>query len=88
MAVRDQLGGSPTSPVGTLTDKQRAQNRKEWKRSVRYGRRWTVEIVISAFKRMFGEAVMAAKWENMVQEIILKADTYNRITATGGWGKT
>lgn len=50
-------------------------------------RRWTVKIVISAFRRMFGEAVMAAKWENVAQEIVLKADTCNRITATWGWGK-
>ncbi|MCE2614709.1 MAG: IS5 family transposase [Nitrosopumilus sp. (ex Thoosa mismalolli)] len=85
LAVRDQLGGSPTSPVGTLTKEQKAENQKKWKKRVRYGRRWTVEIVISAFKRIFGESVMATRWEDMVHEMTLKVATYNRITAIGGW---
>ena len=43
-----------------------------------------VEIVFSAFKRMFGESVMASKWENMVHEIMLKVAAYNLVTARGG----
>ena len=85
LAVRNQLSGSPASPVGALTDIQQEENREEWKGRVRYGRRWIVEIVFSAFKRMFGESVMATSWENMVHEIMLKVATYNLITARGGW---
>ena len=29
--VRDKLGSSPESRVGTLTDKQKRENRREWK---------------------------------------------------------
>ena len=85
LAVWDQLGGSPVSPVGTLTSKQKEENQKKWKSRVRYGRRWIVEIVFSAFKRIFGEYVMAAKRENMIHEIMLKVATYNMITSKGGW---
>ena len=85
VAVRDQLGGSPEGSVGTLTGRQKRENQRRWKRRVGYGRRWVVEIVFSAFKRMFGESVMASKWENMVHEIMLKVATYNLVTARGGW---
>ncbi len=50
--------------------------------AIGYGQRWIVEIIIiiiiSAFKRLFGNSVCARKWENMVQEIKLKAAIYNR----------
>jgi len=36
------------------------------------------DYIISAFKRLFGNSVRAQKWENMVQEIKLKAAIYNR----------
>lgn len=85
IAVREQLGGSPTSPVGKLTEEQRRENQKKWKRRAGYGRRWVVEIVFSAFKRIFGECVRSVKWEDIVHEIMLKVATYNMITARGGW---
>ncbi len=49
--------------------------------AIGYGQRWIVEIIIiiiSAFKRLFGNSVCARKWENMVQEIKLEAAIYNR----------
>jgi len=52
--------------------------------AIGYGQRWIVEIIIiiiiiiSALKRLFGNSVCARKWENMVQEIKLKAAIYNR----------
>ena len=48
-----------------------------WKRRVGYGRRWAVEGTFSNLKRAFGEFVVAKKFENMVQEMMLKAFTYN-----------
>ncbi len=54
---------------------------QKWKNSVRYGRRWIVESVFSAIKRMFGEYVSAVKYPNMVKEIMLKASLYNLFTS-------
>ena len=85
LTVCNQLGGSPVNSVGTLTEKHRYENQKQWKKRVKYGRRWIVEIVFSAFKRIFGEYVMASKRENMIHEIMFKVATYNRITSKGGW---
>ena len=85
LAVRDQLGGSPKSRIGTLTESEKVENQKAWKKRVGYGRRWIVEIFFSAFKRIFGESVMAKKWDNIVQEVLLKVSVWNRITAVGGW---
>ena len=48
-----------------------------WKRRVGYGRRWAVEGTFSNLKRTFGEFVAARKFKNMVQEMMLKAFTYN-----------
>ncbi len=52
---------------------------RRWKDSVRYGKRWIVETVISSIKRMFGEYVYSVKYDNMVKEMILKAALYNRL---------
>ncbi len=54
---------------------------QKWKNSVRYGRRWIVESVFSAIKRMFGEYVSAVKYPNMVKEIMLKVSLYNLFTS-------
>jgi hypothetical protein len=53
-------------------------NYQYWKDSVSYGKRWIVESVFSALKRIFGEHVMAHKRQNMVKELQLKAALYNR----------
>lgn len=49
----------------------------KWKASMSYGHRWIVESVFSAMKRMFGEYVMARKYQNMVKEMFLKVSLYN-----------
>ena len=81
MAVIDQLGDGIADPrrFAQLTKEEREFNRKKWKRRVKYGLRWLVEIVISSFKRLFGDSVAARKWENVVQEISLKINIYNRM---------
>ncbi|TES83441.1 MAG: IS5 family transposase [Hadesarchaea archaeon] len=53
------------------------KNEKKWKQKVGYGRRWTAEGTFSNVKRTFGEFVVAKKFKNMVQEMMLKAFTYN-----------
>lgn len=85
-AVLDQLGGGPdATPAGlaALDESGREANRRKWKIRVRYGTRWLVEIVISAFKRTYGDAVMARKMENIRREIRLKICTYNRMLRIG-----
>ena len=54
-------------------------NREEWKKMIAYGLRWIVEIVFSAFKRIFGESVRALRRDNIIQEIRLKVAVYNKL---------
>ena len=55
------------------------EDEKKWKRRVGYGRRLAVEGTFSNMKRTFGEFVVAHKFKNMVQEMMLKAFTYNML---------
>jgi IS5 family transposase len=51
---------------------------KRWKKKHRYGIRWMVESAFSSIKRMFdGEHVSSVKWNNIVNELMLKASIYN-----------
>lgn len=78
-SVRDQLGGGPDAARLDLMDgEEKRENQTYWKTRIGYGQRWLAESVFSAFKRMFGEHLMALKWENIVQEVRLKAALYNR----------
>ena len=79
--VLDQLGGGITNPkeLAALDEKQREENRKEWKKAVGYGGRWNIEIVFSAFKRIFSNSVRAVKMKNIIHEIKLKIAVYNRL---------
>ncbi|MCE2498262.1 MAG: transposase, partial [Nitrosopumilaceae archaeon] len=76
--VLDQLGGGIRDPrkFAMLTGVKKEANRRKWKKKVRYGERWLVEIVISSFKRLFGDFVRAVRWENVVQEMNLKVHIY------------
>ena len=40
-----------------------------------------MEIVFSSLKRMFGGSVNAVKMENIVQEIAIRINTYDRLLA-------
>jgi hypothetical protein len=42
---------------------------KVWKLIRQYNRRTAVERTFSAFKQLFGDTVMARKWERIVDEI-------------------
>jgi hypothetical protein len=50
---------------------------KRWKKKHKYGMRWIVESVFSSIKRTFGEHVSSIKWNNIVNELMLKASIYN-----------
>ena len=75
--------GDDPSPkkLAALDGCERVQNQQDWKRRVGYGRRWLVEIVFSSLKRMFGSSVNAVKMENIVQEIAIRINTYNKLLA-------
>ena len=66
-----------------LSDEEKKSNQKEWKMRVEYGKRWIVEIVFSAFKRMFGEYLYSLKWKNMIQEVNLKVAACNKLVDMG-----
>lgn len=85
-AVLDQLADGPDvtpAEFAATDEKRREENRKEWKKRVKYGMRWLVEIVISSFKRTYGGSVMAKKMEYIRQEIRLKIRTYNAMLRIG-----
>ena len=52
---------------------------QKWKDSVSFVHIWSVETVFSSIKRTFGEHVYSIKFENMIQEMMLKASLYNKI---------
>ena len=81
LAAQDQLCGSKHGPkeLSALDADERSKNQKEWKRKVGYGRRWLVEIVFSAFKRRFGDFVMARTMKNIINEIGIKVRIYNEL---------
>ncbi len=78
-SVRDQMGGSPDATRLDLMDREeKRENQAYWKARIGYGHRWIVESVFSAFKRLFGEHLMALNWDNIIQEVRLKVALYNR----------
>ena len=79
-AVLEQLGGRGRCTgrePNRMTNEERRANRKGWK-NARYGLRWMVEIIISAFKRVFGESVRALTPCTAFIEVATKVAAYNR----------
>jgi transposase len=56
---------------------QQLDDIKRWKKRHGYGMRWMAESAFSSIKRTFGEHVSSAKWNNIVNELMLKASIYN-----------
>ena len=80
-AVLEQLGGRggrTGRELNRMTNEERRANQKEWKKDTRYGLRWMVEIIISAFKRVFGESVRALTPCTAFIEVAIKVAAYNR----------
>lgn len=80
LAVLEQLGGKgdcTDQDLNRMIKNERLANQKDWKERVRYGLRWIVEIVISAFKRVFGESVRALTPGTAYIEIATKVAAYN-----------
>lgn len=58
--------------MNLLSREEKRENQTYWKAKIRYNMRWVAGEAFSIFKRVFGEHLMALKWENIVQEIRLK----------------
>ena len=88
LAVLEQFGGRggcTNTELNRMTNGERRLNRKEWKKDVEYGLRWIVEIVRSAFKRVFGESVRALKPHTAIIEIATKVErSHTTATWTSG----
>jgi transposase len=56
---------------------QQLDDLKRWKKRHVYGMRWMAESAFSSIKRTFGEHVSSVKWNNIVNEMMLKASIYN-----------
>jgi len=56
---------------------QQLDNLKRWEKTHGYGMRWMAESAFSSIKRTFGEHVSSVKWNNIVNEVMLKASIYN-----------
>ncbi len=54
-----------------------AKDLLKWKKKRKYGHRWMTETAFSSMKRMFGEHISAAKFQNMVKEMTMKISLYN-----------
>ena len=86
-AVLEQLGGvggCTSRELARMTKSERRANQKKWREYVRFGLRWFVEIVISSFKRIFGESVKALLPRTAYIEVATKIFAYNRIQDIGG----
>jgi len=64
-------------PVRTLVAREQLKDKTKWKKDNNYGRRWTVEFVFSAFKRLFGQSVISKKKKYLKNEMIAKINLYN-----------
>ena len=60
ISVRWQRGRGARN-VSILTETERADALEEWKENSGYGKKWIVEIIFSAFERLFGSDIRALK---------------------------
>jgi|GEM_PF-2108595 len=65
------------TPERTLVARGQLKDKDEWKRKNKYGRRWIVESVFSAFKRMFGQDILSKNKKFLYNEMMAKVNLYN-----------
>ena len=85
-AVLDRPGGvgdCTSKDLARMTKSERRANRKKWRELVRFRLRWLVEIVISAYKRVFGESVRALLPRTAYVEVATKIIAYNHLQDVG-----
>ena len=71
-------GDCTDQDLNRMIRNERLANQKDWKERARYGLRWMVEIVISAFKRIFGESIRAPAPGTAYTEIATKVAACNQ----------
>jgi hypothetical protein len=64
-------------PVRTLVAREQLKDKEKWRRDKDYGKRWMVECVFSAFKRVFGQAISSKKKKYLKNELMIKSNLYN-----------
>jgi len=80
--IRPKLGASGKargSWARRRATREFMKDEKRRKRRVGYGGRWRAEGTFSNLKRTFGEFATARKFKDMIQEMMLKAFTYNMV---------
>ena len=85
-AVLDRPGGvdnCTNREPGRMAMSELRANRKKWREAVKFGLRRLVEIVISAFKRVFGESVGALQPRTVYVEAATKITAYNHMLDVG-----
>lgn len=70
-----QSNGSPYR--AECAREQQDKGYKPWSKEVGYGKRWAVEGVFSAVKRIFGESVKSTSIQGMYHEVMQKYCIYN-----------
>ena len=60
-----------------MTKSERRANQKDWREGAEFGLRWLADMVMSAFKRVFGESAGAPKPHAAYIEIATKIAAYN-----------
>lgn len=58
---------------------QQLKDQEKWLKENNYNRRWVVEYTFSVFKRLFGQAIYTKRKKNVYNEIISKANLYNKL---------
>jgi len=67
-----------SSPLRAKVAKYRERyGYNSWREKVEYGKRWNVEGVFSALKRIFKETLSARTWQGMIREVHTKMAMYN-----------
>ena len=59
--------------------KQQLKNKKKWRKEKEYGKRWHVEALFSAIKRLFGQHAQSIKYKNIQHEQTFKLQLYNQL---------
>jgi hypothetical protein len=74
---RNSVVSTKNSKTRNGEARRQAKDFLKWKRKRKYGHRWMAETVFSSIKRMFGEHVSSTKFQNMINEMMMKVSLYN-----------
>ena len=70
---------TPSEAKGRAVRLYRLLGHERWVRLKQYGRRWSVEMAYSTFKRAFGEFCMAKTLKSIRKELMTKTFIYNML---------